>query len=161
MKDNVAKTLLSAVATAAASKLGHIAIPIALLLCASIFDYATGICAAKYRGNKISSKVSINGIFKKLALFSTIIACMLVDVFLIYVCEATGMKIGFYFMITIFVTIMMFINEIISILENLVDMDTYIPKWLIPFVKNIQNKVEKKAADTMEDVLGKEEDVNE
>lgn len=103
--------------------------------------------AAKYRNMPISSEIGKKGIIKKLAMSTVIIACLMVDVLIIYGCVVSGISIAFYFIVTTLVSILMFLNEIISILENVKDMGVNLPKWLLPFVKNIRSKVETKAAE--------------
>lgn len=145
MKDNITKSILTAVLTIIFSRIGIVVIPIFLLLLSSIFDYVTGICAAKYRNQEISSDVGKKGIYKKLAMFSIIIACFLVDVLIIYGCVVLDVNVKFYFVVTTLVSILLFLNEIISILENIKDIGSYIPNWLLPFIKNVHSKVEEAA----------------
>ncbi len=145
MKENVEKTIFTAVATIFFSRIGIIIIPIALLLISFIVDYITGVMAAKYRNAPISSKIGQKGILKKLAKASVIVACIMVDILIIYGCVVSGISIAFYFIVTTLVSILMFLNEIISILENVKDMGVELPKWLLPFIKNIRSQVEAKA----------------
>lgn len=75
---------------------------------------------------------------------SVVIACILVDIMIIYGCVLATVTIEFYFNVTTLVSVLIFLNEIISILEDLLDMNVYIPKWLVPIIKNIHSKVEEK-----------------
>ena len=55
--------------TALSGWLGMLAAPVILLFVLATFDYVTGLAAAKYRGNKISSYKGFRGIMKKVCLF--------------------------------------------------------------------------------------------
>ena len=158
MKENVTKTILTAVFTVVFSRIGIVIIPIALLLVSFIVDYITGVMAAKYRNMPISSEIGKKGIIKKLAMSTVIVACLLVDILLIYGCVVSGHSIAFYFIITTLVSILMFLNEVVSILENVKDMGVNLPKWLLPFIKNIRSKVENKAEEELGAITEKKEE---
>lgn len=48
------------------------------------------------------------------------------------------------------VAVWLIVNEIISILENMIDIGVEMPPFLLPLVKNIKNQVEEKAGRTEE-----------
>jgi len=62
----------------------------------------------------------------------------------------TGFNIGivlpFDFLISVIVAVWLICNEIISILENVVDIGVELPPFLAPLVKNIKKQVEDKAS---------------
>ena len=55
--------------TALNSFLGGLAIPFYILVGANVTDYITGIVAAVYRGEKVSSEVGLRGIAKKVCMW--------------------------------------------------------------------------------------------
>lgn len=158
MKENIEKSIFTAVATIIFSRIGIVIIPIALLLVAFIVDYITGVMAAKYRNMTISSEIGKKGIIKKLAMSTVIVACLMVDILIIYGCVVSGITIAFYFIVTTLVSVLMFLNEIVSILENVKDMGVNLPKWLLPFIKNIRSKVEQKTETEVSNLIKKKEE---
>ena len=69
----------------------------------------------------------------------------IVDWLLIYAGEAASITLPFTFLIACVVAIWLICNEIISILENMVDIGVELPPFLAPIVKNIKKQVEDKA----------------
>lgn len=58
--------------------LGIVAIPIIILICAVIIDYATGISTAFYN-SELSSKREIKGIVKKVGYLALVVAEIILD----------------------------------------------------------------------------------
>ena len=79
------KVTVIAVISALMSWLGILAIPVFLLVGCNIIDYATGLCAAKYRSDKkISSYKSIRGIIKKVCMWLLVIIGSFMDILIQY-----------------------------------------------------------------------------
>lgn len=145
MNETQVKGIFVTVVSIAMATIGIVAIPIILLLLAIATDYITGVLAAKYRGQKISSEVGKKGIIKKIGLIIIVAACLMLDILIIYGSLLTSIKIPLYFIVTCIVSVIMLFNELISICENIKDMGVNIPGFLIPLMKNIRSKVEEKA----------------
>ena len=64
------------------------------------------------------------------------------DQLLLYASQTIGVKIPVTFLIACVVAIWIICNEIISILENMVDIGIQIPSFLLPLVKNIKSQTE-------------------
>lgn len=154
---NQEKGLFITILALAFGKIGIIAIPVLLLAVAMFVDYFTGVAAAKYRGLEKSSNTGIKGIVKKFGMLVVVGACLLLDILLIYASQMTGLSLPIYFVITCLVTIIMFCNEIISILENVLDMGVEVPTLLLPFVKNIRSKISEAAQDTVDQITESED----
>ena len=71
----------------------------------------------------------------------------IVDQLLIYATNTVGYELPFTFLVACIVAIWIICNEIISILENIQDMDVDIPTFLLPLVKNIKSQVEDKTSE--------------
>ena len=69
----------------------------------------------------------------------------IIDWLIIYAGEAAGIILPFTFLIACVVAIWLICNEIISILENVVDIGVELPPFLAPVVRNIKKQVEDKA----------------
>ena len=142
---NKIKTLFVAFFSALAGWLGILAIPVLILVVCNVFDYVTGIMASKYRGQTIDSYKGLRGIIKKVCMWMLIGVGALIDWLIIYAGNTIGITIPVSFIIACIVAVWLIANEIISILENMVDIGVKIPPFLLPIVKNIKKQVEDKA----------------
>ncbi len=128
------------------SWLGILAIPVFLLVGCNLIDYVTGLVAAKYRQDGgISSYKSIRGIFKKIGMWLLIIVGSFMDILIQYAVECVGLGLTVPFVVATVVAVWLVVNEIISILENLMDIGVNMPPFLMPIVKYIKKQVEDKA----------------
>lgn len=139
------KIMVIAVMSAFMSWLGILALPVLLLVTCNLIDYFTGLCAAKYRSEGISSYKGIRGIVKKVCMWLLIVVGAVVDSLLNYGAEYIGLGITIPFVVATVVAVWLIVNEIISILENMVDIGVEMPPFLLPLVKNIKAQVEEKA----------------
>lgn len=139
------KIMITAVVSALMSWLGILAVPVLLLVGCNIMDYATGICAAKYRDESVNSYKGMHGIVKKVCMYLLIMVGAMVDCLLDYAVAYIGMEIVLTFIVATIVAVWLIVNEIISILENMLDIGVDMPPFLLPFVKNIKAQVEDKA----------------
>lgn len=99
--------------------------------------------AAKNRPDGgISSYRSIKGIKKKVSMWLLVVVGAVMDQLLLYASQTIGVKIPVTFLIACVVAIWIICNEIISILENMVDIGIQIPSFLLPLVKNIKSQTE-------------------
>ena len=142
--DKVKGTVI-AVLSALMSCLGILAIPVFLLVGCNVIDYVTGLVAAKYRQDGISSYKSIRGIFKKVGMWLLIVVGSFMDILIQYAVECMGLGITIPFVVSTIVAVWLVVNEIISILENLIDIGVKMPPFLMPIVKYIKKQVEDKA----------------
>lgn len=143
--DKVKATVI-AVLSVLMSWLGILAIPVFLLVGCNLIDYATGLVAAKYRQDGgISSYKSIRGIFKKIGMWLLIIVGSFMDILIQYAVECMGLGLTVPFVVATVVAVWLVVNEIISILENLIDIGVNMPPFLMPIVKYIKKQVEDKA----------------
>lgn len=143
---NKIKALFTAFFSALAGWLGILAIPVMVLVICNIIDYATGLVASPYRGQKIDSYKSFRGIAKKICMWLLVAVGAMLDWLIIYAGNTIGITIPVSFLIACIVAVWLIANEIISILENMVDIGVSIPPFLMPLVKNIKKQVEDKAA---------------
>jgi toxin secretion/phage lysis holin len=142
---NRIKTVLTTLFSILAGWLGILAIPVLILVLCNVIDYVTGIIASPYRNQKVNSYKSFHGIAKKVCMWLLVIVGALVDQLIIYSVDTVGINLPFNFLIACIVAIWLICNEIISILENMIDIGVKIPPFLKPLVKNIKKQVEDKA----------------
>lgn len=145
------KVTVTAVISALMSWMGILAVPVFLLVGCNLIDYFTGLCAAKYRSEGISSYKGIRGIIKKVCMWLLIVVGAVVDALLNYVAEYIGLGITIPFIVATVVAVWLVVNEIISILENMLDIGVSMPPFLMPVVKHIKKQMEEKADTVMGD----------
>lgn len=141
LSEKFIKTTFSAFLSILLCYLNMIAIPVGVLVFVMAVDYLTGMISA-WINAELSSQKGLLGIVKKICYLFAVAAAMGID-WLIY----SGMgQIGISIDSTIFfgllVTIWFIINEIISILENLVKIGIPVPKFLMAVIKRLKNTTE-------------------
>lgn len=139
------KVTFIAIFTALSAWLGILAIPMFVLILLNITDYGTGIAAAKYRDQKVSSYIGLRGIIKKVCMWLLIGIGAAVDWLLTYAAQQAGITLAFGYVVASLVAVWLICNEIISILENISDIGVPLPPFLLKIVKNLKSQVETKA----------------
>lgn len=134
-----------AVCSTVMSFLGVLAIPVLMLVGCNVIDYVTGIIASKYRGEKLSSYKGMRGIVKKVCMWLLILIGAWVDILIQYAITNAGLDLQFPFVVSIIVAVWLVVNEMISILENMIDIGVDMPPFLMPIVKRIKHTTEEKA----------------
>lgn len=143
MKQNMIKGIVTTVTGLLSSVLGALYIPVLLMVMSNIIDYATGLMAVRYRNDGgISSYRSMRGICKKISMWLLVVVGAMLDELLMYAAPAIGLAIPARFLIAALVAIWIICNEIISILENMIDIGVKIPKFLTPIVQQIKRTAE-------------------
>ncbi len=143
MKTNSVKVLFTAIGSFLSSILGILYVPVLLMVVCNLIDYITGLVAAKYRTDGgISSYKSMKGITKKVMMWLLVVVGAIIDQVLAYASATLGFAMPFTFLVVCIVAIWIICNEIISILENMLDIGVEIPGFLLPLVKNIKRQAE-------------------
>lgn len=159
--DKVKLAVIAAV-SALMGWLGILAVPVFLLLGCNLVDYGTGLAAAGKRREQISSYRSIWGIAKKVCQWLLVLVGGWIDVLVSYALECAGMGFTIPFAVATVVAVWLVVNEIISILENMLDIGVEMPPFLLPLVKYIKKQTEDRAetrdGDTGEEDGGKDQD---
>lgn len=135
------KLAISGILAAATARLGILALPVYLLVFLNMADYSTGIAAAYYKGEKISSKTGFRGIAKKICMWLLIAVGVVVDKMLIYTAQVSHINISFSFMIGCFVAIWLICNEVISIIENINAIGVKTPDLLSKIISKLKEAV--------------------
>lgn len=142
--------------SAVCAALGFLAVPVFLLVGLNVIDYGTGLAAAKYRNEEVSSYRSIWGITKKVCMWLLIVIGWMMDILIKYAASTVGLTIHLPYIVAIVVAVWLICNEIISILENMIDINIkYIPPFMMPLAKMIKEQMEDKMR------IGEEEDNND
>lgn len=139
-KEKIAIVLFLSVVS---SKIGVLAIPILILVTCNIIDYTTGFMAAPYRGQEHTSYKSFKGVAKKICMWLLVLIGVLMDILIEYATQQVSwLNISLPFVVATAVTFWLAFNEVISILENMIDIGVEIPPFLMPLAKHIKTKVE-------------------
>lgn len=121
---------------------GMLAIPLLLLMGTNIIDWITGILACKYRGEKLTSEKSFNGIVKKMGCYILVFIGFMVDILIQYCISNLGFPIVLPEVFACITAVWLVCSEIISILENLIDMGVKMPPFLKPIIERILHETE-------------------
>ena len=132
------ETLISLGAILAAY-FGAVWIPLVVLLLCMVLDYATGIVRAWY-AKELCSRVGIVGIVKKACYLAVVAVSMICD----WVISSGVLGISISFFMGSLVIVWLIVNELISILENLIDMEIPLPPFILAFVERLRKNAEKK-----------------
>ena len=145
------KTVLIVAVSIVMDFLGILAIPVFLMVGCNIIDYITGLMASKYREEQISSYKGIRGITKKVCMWLLVVVGSFIDVIINYAAQYMGIGFKISFIVATFVAVWIVVNEIISILENIIDIDEkIIPPFLMPLVRRRINEIETAAGENDE-----------
>nr|WP_319488900.1 phage holin family protein [uncultured Caproiciproducens sp.] len=138
------KAAIVAVFTTLSAWLGVLAIPVLLLVAVNLIDYGTGLAAAKYRDQKISSYKSFRGIAKKVCMWLLVAVGAIIDTLLTFAAQQAGTTLNFGYAVASLVAVWLICNEIISILENMSDIGVALPPFLVKIADSIKSQVESK-----------------
>jgi len=145
------KFVFTGLFTALNGFLGGLAIPFYILVGANVTDYITGIVAAVYRGEKVSSEVGLRGIAKKVCMWLLVMIGFVVDYIIVQMGSTVNINIGTDCLVAVAVVFWLLVNELISILENINDIGTPLPPFLMKLVEFIRERTED-AADVNKEV---------
>ena len=124
--------------------LGILAVPVLILAGLNFTDYITGILASKRRNELVTSDKGLWGIVKKIGMWILVGLGWAMDVLINYASQYVGLSIKLPFVVATIVAVWLICNEIISILENLLDIGVAMPPFLMPLARMIKGQVEDK-----------------
>ena len=154
MKENTVKIFFTATGSLLSSVLGALYIPVLLMVACNVLDYITGLMAAPSRSDGISSYRSMRGIIKKVTMWLMVVVGAIIDELLLYASDVLGLSLPFTFLIACIVAVWIVCNELISILENVIDIGVSVPAFLMPLVKSIRAQAENMAGVTEKEQEG-------
>ncbi|MCI7108018.1 MAG: phage holin family protein [Agathobacter sp.] len=96
----------------------------------NIIDYATGWIYGKYYANSLSSSVGAKGVLKKVSYWIIIAIAFYISFAFRKMGEVIGITLDFMILFGWFTLATYMINEVRSIIENLVKMDVKVPEFL-------------------------------
>ena len=90
--------------------LGIVSIPIVMLICAMVIDYATGIMAA-WTNSELSSKRGVKGIVKKVGYLALVVAAMILDWLIFQGLQQINVDLHYSIFFAVFVTVWLIIRK--------------------------------------------------
>ncbi len=142
-KMSYAKAFFTAVASLISSVLGILYVPVLLMVVCNVLDYITGLWAAGSRQDGgISSYRSMKGIIKKVTMWLLVLVGAVIDQLLLYASDVLGYRLPITFFVACIVAVWIVCNELISILENMVDIGIELPAFLMPLVNNLKSTMD-------------------
>lgn len=84
----------------------------------------------------------MRGIIKKVTMWLLVLVGAVIDQLLLYASSVIGYQLPFTFFVACVVAIWIICNELISILENMVDIGIELPKFLMPLISNLRNSID-------------------
>ena len=143
MKDNIIQATVSVAIGALAAYFNILLVPLAVLICVMIIDYGTGMAEA-YINKTLNSRIGVKGILKKIGYLVLVCVGGVVDYLISAGLATSNVEISITYYCGLIVCVWLIINELISILENLSELGTPIPKFLVNVVHRLKNTVESK-----------------
>lgn len=143
MKENIFQALFAAVLGVIAAYLNVLLVPLIVLIVVMVIDYFTGMAQA-YISHTLNSRIGVTGILKKIGYIIAVTVGIVADYLISSALVNCGVDIPINCCIGMIVTVWFIINELISILENLSEIGTPLPKFLISIVKRLKTTVEAK-----------------
>ena len=140
MKDLI-HVLLAGVVGALAAYLNILAVPLIVLGTVMVVDWFTGMAGASATG-KLSSRVGVIGIIKKLCYLALVVVGGVIDYLISSALVSIGIHLQINYCFGMIITVWLIINELISILENLGEMGVPLPSFLTSMIKTLKSKVE-------------------
>lgn len=139
---NVTNLIYGAIATIGIAIFGKYWFLFLGFLVANVIDYATGYVKAKYYLKNESSSIGAKGIFKKV--WYWVVICIAFFVSAVFKDMGNMLKIDLSFVLLFgyFTLATYLINELRSILENIVAMGVNVPTFLIKGLDIVNQKVE-------------------
>ena len=110
----------------------------------NVVDYVTGFVKAKYYKKNESSAVGAKGIWKKVSYWIVIGLAFFISNCFVYMGEIIGVNLEFVLLFGWFTLATYLVNEIRSILENLVEMNIKVPQFLIAGLEITQKLIDAK-----------------
>ena len=145
MKENVIKTVCAMALAGLGAYFKVILIPLAILIFVMVCDYLSGMISA-WITKTVSSRVGIIGIVKKACYLLVVAVAMVAD----WLTQSALVQAGIgmsnsVFLFGLIVIIWLIINELISILENMVEIGVPLPDFLLNIIKKLKVTIDNSA----------------
>lgn len=146
------QVLLSVVGAWISARLGILLPVLGFLFAAMVLDYITGMLASKKEAINHpddpsygwSSTKGAQGIIKKVGYLCVIAVALMVDYIILNVAGTLGFQAPEQVFFALLVAVWYFLNEVLSIIENVGRMGAPVPEWLSKYIAVLKNKIDSK-----------------
>lgn len=138
---NYVKAALTAVFASISIHFGAISDLLWLFIVAVTLDYITGIASAAYN-RELSSGIGLRGVIKKVGVCAVIAVAVIADDVVAHAAGQLDMPATMHGAIATIVIIWLILNELISILENIMKMNVPLPPFLMSAIKVLKKHTE-------------------
>jgi toxin secretion/phage lysis holin len=142
MKDLI-HILFAGAVGALAAYFNVLAVPLVVLVAVMLIDWITGLAGASATG-KLSSRVGVKGIVKKVAYLALVAVGMVVDYLISSALVHVGVDISVNYCFGMMISVWLIINELLSILENLGRLGIPLPDFLVRAVERLRDGVDRR-----------------
>lgn len=140
MKTKAVKMVFSALVASVSIYFCEMAVPLVILTVAMIADYISGVVAAWFTGT-LNSKTGKHGAIKKVCYMFLVITAGIIDWIITSGISAVGAEINLNFYFGITVAVWLILNELLSILENCVQIGIPVPGFIKPLADKLKNNI--------------------
>ena len=141
---NKVKAIFITLGSAISGFLGVLFIPVLIMVACNTIDFITGIIAARFRDEGITSKAFYRGICKKVCMWLLVVVGALIDETIKCSVAQIGITMPFTFLVACVVCVWIICNELLSILENMAEIGIPMPEFLKKLVRYLQKQTENK-----------------
>lgn len=120
-----------------------ISLPILLLAISCLLDIITGILKSLYIKNKFTFNKFVWGFIKKLCMLILIFIGISLDVIISYTVENFNITFPTHNLFGGLIGIWLVLDELLSVLRNLVVLEVPMPNFLISVIKKLKNTIDK------------------
>lgn len=162
MEENILKffnkinMIISAIITGMTSIFGIQWILFACYLALNIVDFITGCIKARVNKTE-SSAIGLKGIIKKVCYWLLILVAFIISYMISNIGNLLDMNLNYIVLFGWFTLACLTINEVRSILENLVEIGIQVPEFLVKGLKIFSQSLNSKTEKTVNETSNKEE----
>lgn len=162
MEENILKffnkinMIISAIITGMTSVFGIQWILFACYLVLNIIDFVTGCIKARINKTE-SSAIGLKGIIKKVCYWFLILVAFIISYVISNIGNLLDMNLNYIVLFGWFTLACLTINEVRSILENLVEIGIHVPEFLVKGLKIFSQSLNSNTEKTVDETSNKEE----
>ena len=123
---------------------------VGIFAAAMVLDYLTGMVRAAYTGS-LNSRIGLTGILKKLGYCAMVAAAVLFDWAVQQGSSLLGLHNPISGWFALLVLLWLIVNELISVLENLGELNLPLPGFFYTILQRLRRQVEDTAAQSADD----------
>lgn len=117
-------------------------LPIIMLIICNILDTLTGIFKSLYIKKKFTCSKFFWGFIRKLCMYFLIFIGICIDIVIVYTVENLKLSIPYNNLFSGLICVWLILDELLSILRNLVVLEIPMPNFLISIIKKLKSTID-------------------